>query len=157
MSPYEMAEEYTKPVNDSAVHPTPSNFIGAQTQTQLWAKRKLTLILKSNSADKINGAAGDRIEIFTKVGINKRGKFLVSIIALSIVKEDRTVTVPAKKGKRLVAGFEDVRVSIAEDCFAVAAQEAIDCVDDSKYDLVSCNDFLVKPRCEHKNMKDNNV
>lgn len=86
--------------------------------------------------------------------MNKRATWSIPITVLSVHKKGRTVTVPAKGGKYLVVGFEDIRVSLPKDCFAVAVQEAIDCVDESLYDSIYCNDLIVQPQSEHKNLKD---
>lgn len=59
ISSHEMAKGFTKPAHDSAVHTIPNDVV--QAQAQLQAKKKLALILKSNSVHKINVAARDKI------------------------------------------------------------------------------------------------
>lgn len=68
------------------------------------------LILQSISADEINVGAKDRIEIFAKSGLNKRGAWSVPETVLSLNKKGKTVTVPGKGGKQAMAGLTNIQV-----------------------------------------------
>lgn len=71
MSSFELAKGFTKPTIDSTVYPIPKNVV--ITQSQLRARRKLALILKSKLIEEINVTAGDLIKVFNKNGMDKRG------------------------------------------------------------------------------------
>ena len=51
----------------------------------------------------------------------------------------RTVTVPAKGGKRATVAFEDVRLALPDESFEPLVQSAIDAVDDIIDDAIDNN------------------
>lgn len=145
MSSYELAKGFTKPIDGASIHPIPDDIASAHNQLQ--AKRKLALILKSKSSEEIHITPGDLVEVYTVTGMDKKGVWSEPKIVLSIDKDARTVTVPAKGGRRAVVGYEDTRLSLPRDSFAVAVQEAIDSVDESIHESVDSSN--VDRRFEH--------
>lgn len=95
-----MAKGFTKPIDGASVHPIPDDIASAHNQLQ--AKRKLALILKSKSSEEIHITPGDLVEVYTVTEMNKMRVWSEPKIVLSIDKDARTVTVPAKGGKRAV-------------------------------------------------------
>lgn len=95
--------------------------------------------------------------------MDKKSTWSVPKIVLSVDKEARTVTIPAKGGRRAVVGIEDLRLAFPCDSFAVAVQEAINNVENSIYDVVDATDcdnestFPQKTPVGNKNTYENHV
>lgn len=74
MSAFEMAKGYTVPIiPGTAPHPVPDEILSAQ--QNLSAKRKLTLILRSQTQSVPSVSSGDLVQVFIKNGKEKRGKW----------------------------------------------------------------------------------
>lgn len=129
MSSFELETEITKPVIDSTVYPISDYVVNAQAQLQ--ARRKLAIILKSKSIEEISVTAGDLIEVFSKTGMDKKGNWSVPKTVSSVDKKGRSVTVSAKRGKRAVVAFEDIRIAFISDCFASVVQDAVENLEES--------------------------
>ena len=111
LSAQELAKGYSRPIEAGAKPKLLSLDIVDAYQT-LFAKRKLTLILRSKTIEETPIAVGDMVQIFVKDSKEKRGKWSQSMPVLSYDLSNRTVTVPGSKGRKVCAAVEDVRPSI---------------------------------------------
>lgn len=128
MSAYEMAHGFTRPLNGS-VQKIGDDIIDAQ--NTLEAKRKLTKILRTKSTHDTIISAGDLVEIFIKIGKQKRGKWSSPRTVLNFDPESWTVTVPSSNGRTMKAAVEDVRLAVSEESFASLVREGNDRLDNS--------------------------
>ena len=97
----------------------------------LLAKRKLNLILRSESIEDPLVKIGDLVQVFTKLQKEKRGSWMKAKPVLRYDKSSGIVKVPGKNGRKINTSVEDVRFAIPEDELAVKYQEAIDVLDNS--------------------------
>ena len=100
MSSHELAKGYTHPIHPNGPIVVVSDDITAAHET-LIAKRKLNLILKSNSIEDIPLSAGDLVQVFIKREMKKRGKWSSSRPIMSFDKQTGIVTVPGSNGPQL--------------------------------------------------------
>lgn len=71
MSSLELVKGFSKPVGGGGVHAVPGDVVDAHEHLQV--RRKLVLILKSNSTQDENASTGDRIEIYSNTSMSKTG------------------------------------------------------------------------------------
>lgn len=125
MSSFELAKCYSKPVDSSCLPKvTPKELIDAR--DCLLAKRKLTLMLRSQAtrAPVIN--PGDLVDVFVKKTHEKRGRWLSLRTVLSVDNSSSIVSVPGLSGHSLSIALEDVRHSIVDDEFAEHVRQSND-------------------------------
>lgn len=72
-------------------------------------KRKLTLILRPKSVSDKKLSSGDSFNVLVKNQMQKRVKWLLSGLVLSLDPIDRSVCVFESYGKKIIAAVEDVR------------------------------------------------
>lgn len=96
----------------------------------LKAKRKLSLILKSNSLSVLPLNVGYSVEIFRHGNNNKRGSWSQTKKIINLDTDSRTIYVPGKDGESVCASFEDERLATRDHYFSKIIPEAIDELDE---------------------------
>eukprot|EP00737_Agarophyton_chilense_P003638 gb/GEZJ01004314.1/.p1 GENE.gb/GEZJ01004314.1/~~gb/GEZJ01004314.1/.p1 ORF type:complete len:153 (-),score=18.72 gb/GEZJ01004314.1/:413-871(-) len=121
LSSQELAKGYTRPVIVGKLPvEIPHDFIKAPENSR--AKRKITLILRSQSVKENPISVGDLIEVFLKNGKEKRGHWTNPMPVLSYDHTSRTVKVFGTKCKQMNAGIVYVESAIKGDELAKAIQ-----------------------------------
>lgn len=90
------------------------------------SKRKLRLILRSETTQDISTATGDLIQIFLKNDKKKRSKLSETNPVLSYDHKSITIAVPGKYGRTINAVIRDVRPAIIENVLTIAIKESIE-------------------------------
>lgn len=128
LSAYEMAKGFTKPlcVNHK---PIPVDDELRNAHDERIAKRKLTLILRSNvySTDKFN--VGGLVQFFIDDGKSKHGSCTSPRNVLSIDNDAGMINVAGRARKPVSAAIEDRHAAPIESQFTSSIQESIDELD----------------------------
>lgn len=124
LSAFEMAKGYSKPLvaNQRPIQ------VDAELQAahdELIAKRKLTLIMRSNTFPSQSFKVGDLVQIYINDGKSKRGSWTSPRKVLEINTNAGSVTVPGRSGKTVTAAIEDAR-ACSEHSLANSIQDSID-------------------------------
>lgn len=120
-----MEKGYTKPIDQSFLpQGTPESLVSAH--NELVAKRKLTLLLRSNATCNPTVRAGHLVQIYFKEKDQKRGRWLSTRTVLSHDPDSGLVTVPGSNGKKIHAVVEDVRLAITDDDLSAHIVESND-------------------------------
>lgn len=112
-----MANGYTKPVN----HNVSPQFVQEdlyQARETLIAKRKLTLIMRTQATVDIVLKTGDLVQVFVKNEQDKRRKWLSKRAVISTNTSEGTIYVPGDKGHEIIIAVEDTRPFIVSDDLA---------------------------------------
>lgn len=123
-SAHELAKGYTRPVTLDMPLLLPPELRNAQ--AELSAKRKLNLILSSNSITEPPIRVGDLVQVYIKLQNQKRGSWRTLQPVLTYDSDSRTVTVPGSHGCKRQAAVEDVRHAVSASELASEIQVAID-------------------------------
>ena len=125
LSAYELAKGRSFPVNASVkLIEIPPDIEEAYKCLQ--AKRKLSLILNSNSVKDDAVHVGDLVDVFRKHGYPKREKWSDALPILSIDKNSNSVCLPGKNRRTICAAAEDIRPHISNYPLSSAVRESID-------------------------------
>ena len=92
----------------------------------LTSKRKLHLILKSNSTTVAPVRICDLVHVFIELQQDKRGNWSSPKPVLSYDRQSGTVTVPGQNGHTIQAAVENARFHITHNELALKYQEAMD-------------------------------
>lgn len=149
MSAFEMAKGFSKPLMINQ-KPIPVDDELRIAHDELIAKRKLTLILRSNATTNESFKIGDLVQIYIKDGKQKRGSWTSPRQILSIDVEAGSITVPGKAGKTICAAVEDARAAQTNSDLAAAIQDSIDELDMTLADSIN-------PSQDENQDSDNNV
>eukprot|EP00737_Agarophyton_chilense_P004521 gb/GEZJ01005755.1/.p1 GENE.gb/GEZJ01005755.1/~~gb/GEZJ01005755.1/.p1 ORF type:complete len:279 (-),score=33.01 gb/GEZJ01005755.1/:824-1660(-) len=129
LSAFELAKGFSNPIaaepNKTAI---PDDVRIARDQLQ--ERRKLALILRSNSVTEPPIAVGDFVEVNQKKDYEKRGKWTDPKPILLVNRAARSVTVPGRKGREIIAAFEDTWPALSKESFAQLVQEGMGSVDE---------------------------
>ena len=86
----------------------------------------LNLILGSHKESDPKLSIHDSVQIFSPGLMIIRGRLSLPKSLLYIDKKARTVTVPGRNNRTIVASFEDVRVAIEKDSLACLIAQSIE-------------------------------
>ena len=137
LSSFETAKGFTKPCDDkNGINVISKDLINAHDTIK--AKRKLNLILRSNSRTESQVGVGDMFEIYIKRQHEKRGKWSSPRVVLSYDPSSRTITVPGAHEKTISSAIEDTRFAIQDDPFAIQIQQSIDQLDTDLENVIDC-------------------
>ena len=129
LSSFEIAKGYTKPVDNTILpQSTPQELLDAH--HELKAKRKLTLMLRSQVSKDICVNAGDLVQVYIQKDKEKKGKWSSPRTVLKIDKDSGIVTVPGSTGRPSSFAVEDVRLAVIDDDFAKHISETNDQLSD---------------------------
>lgn len=134
-SSFELAKGFTKPVS----HDSDLQLITPeveQAHQRLVARRKLNVILRSNTYDTLSLVPGDLVQIYLKKFAGKRGHWTSPRQVLTVNKDGGFVVVPGRAGKEVKAAFEDVRIAPQLDDLEELIQAAVDVVDETLDDFL---------------------
>lgn len=143
----ELAKVYYRPI----VPEEKPNVLSADiiiAHDKLIAKRKLTLILGSKSAQEVSITVGDIVNVFPKRYNENRGKCMSYRPVLSYDISTHTITVPSSAGRTTKVTVKDVRPSTLGSDLASSIQEAIYQLDTILDGVI---DELVRPEQAHYN------
>lgn len=124
LSAFEMKKGFSKPLISSQ-RPIPVDEELHTAHDELIAKRKLTLIMRTNTFLSAQLKIGDLVQVFLHDGKSKRGSWNSPRNVLSINSEVRSITVPGRSGKVISADIENVRAH-TENELASSIQKSID-------------------------------
>ena len=129
-----MAKGFAKPIqNNPSNNVIPDDIIDAH--NELHARCKLSLILRSHAVTELPISVGDLVEVYSKAEHEKRGKWSLPKLILSINHDARSLTVQGKNHKTRTVSIEDIRLATPDHSLAKTVQEGIDILDDYLEDL----------------------
>lgn len=129
MTSFEQAKGFTKPINGNSVKYIPEDILDGQ--QKLAARRKISLILKSDATFEENRPIGDMIEVYNKSGFNKGGVWSTPKLLLEIDHDASSVSFTGRAGKRSTVPIEEIKLALQNNTFAETVQTAIDLLYDS--------------------------
>lgn len=143
LSAFEMAKGYSKPLLANQ-RPLPVDDELQKAHNELIAKRKLTLILRSNVYCTQSFKPGDFVQVYIKSGNEKRGKWTSPRQVLSINREAGSITVHDRAGNIISAAFEDCRAAPNQSELTNAIQESIDELEENLAGQLELHESIIR-------------
>lgn len=127
-----MTKGFPKP-DSTFQRPFPINDGWHAAHDELFAKRNLTLVMRSNVYPSAVFKEGDMVQVSIHYGKIKRRYWTSLQKPLSIEQTTCTITVPGLARKTIIAAVEDARAGRSETDLGCSMQESIDQLDFSHF------------------------